>query len=691
MPAPMREPMKKMPLVTLISLLVVGALATSAQAYPRPGRTIRVTPEADVNGNPVGGGAPVLSGDGRVVLLSTGAPLVATDTNAVADCYVRDLDTGAIDRASVTASDGDPNGTCVTGVLSDDGRQVAWVSTATNIVPGDTNGVADVFVRDLDEGTTVRANVSGQEAQANLASTGAAISDDGNVVAFLSNATNLVAGDTNGFNDIFVRDLAAGTTERASVSSEGLEGATALANWDLSGNGRFVVFVHRMPWDGDRSSYDDVFVHDRATKRTELVSVATDGSQPNGNSFYPSISDDGRHVAFGTFGTNLVSNDFNGAADAFVRDRETGITERVSVTSTGGEVNNVVGVPVISGDGRYVTGNHLPTNYGYQDSNANTDVYVYDRLTGAIELASGTPEGDSTGNGISYAPTISDDGRRVSFYSAATNLLEEPQAANRPYVRDMGPALGVGALEATVGGEAVSISGFARFAGGGVFSVGDSGTDGAAPLGGELTGASATYRPEEEDVRLRLDLAPRRHVAAPLAGTTARRPGLVTYGIELTLGGVRHEVRATQTAAPTGTTFGLFKCDPACAQIDALEGGDATVGDAIVVSVPVAKLGGPGATVAFKQAWVQAGEANTGGVRLLDQIGLSSATIPTATLELGTAPAGTSADDVAFGDAETLDRGRFAGSVAHGSGPREVWARACIGDDCRTAKLALSG
>ncbi|MDQ3991684.1 MAG: hypothetical protein M3245_05180, partial [Actinomycetota bacterium] len=430
--------MRKAVSVSVVAIVVLGALAPPASAYPRPGRTIRVSPAEDVKGKPASGGRPVLSGNGRFAIFPTEAALVADDGNGLTDCYVRDLVTGSIVRASVSASGGDPDGPCSFGRISDDGRRVAWVSAATNLVPGDTNGVADAFVRDLAGGTTVRASVSGEGAQADAATTSTSISDDGTVVGFLSNATNLVPGDTNAFNDIFVRDLVAGTTERVSVGSDGAQGVTAINNWDLAGGGRHVVFVHRMPWDGDRSSFDDVFVHDRVTGRTELVSRSSDGSQPNGNSFYPSISDDGRYVAFGSFGTNLVANDFNGAADAFVRDRQTGVTERVSVTSHGGEANHVVGVPIISGNGRYVTGNHLPTNYGYQDTNGTTDVYVYDRATGAIELASGTPAGTSTGNGISLSPTISDDGRRVSFVSEATDLLDEPQSSTHAYVRDMG-------------------------------------------------------------------------------------------------------------------------------------------------------------------------------------------------------------------------------------------------------------
>ena len=681
--------MRRMSLVTLVSLFVLGTLAGPSQAYPRPGRTILVSGPS-FNGDPASGSNPRISGDGRVVSFVSGSALLPGDSNGFADCYARDLSTGVLTRISLAHDGSEPNAVCGSAQLSETGRYAAWASTATNLVPGDTNGVSDIFVRDLQEGTTTRVSVSSQEAQAGGASTLAQISDDGRTVAFLSDATNLVPNDTNAFNDVFVRDLDAGTTERVTVSSEGAEGVTALANYMLAGNGRHVVFTHRMPWDGDRSSYDDIFVHDLVTKLTELVSVATDGSQPNGNSFNPSISDDGRYVAFGSFGTNLVAHDFNGAADPFVRDRQTGVTERVSMPSTGEESNHVVGIPVISGNGRYVTGNHLPTNYGYQDDNGNTDVYVYDRSTGAIELASGTPDGGSTGNGFSMSPVISDDGRRAAFQSQATDLIENGPSGMQVYVRDMGPSLGTGGLAASDEATDVAVSGFARIAGARLLDVADPRNDGVPAAGVELIGASATYRPEEEDVFLRLDLAPRTHFWAPLLGTTARKPGAVTYGWELGIGGVRHEVRATQTAAPTGATFALFRCEAACTQVESLRGGDGTVGDAVAVSVPVAKLGGEGASLAFTQAWAAAGEANTGPLRVLDDVALQSAMIPNVEVTLGVAATGTSPGDVTFDTRASLDRGRFSERLPKGNGAREAWARVCLGSECHTSKVGVS-
>ncbi|HVM11401.1 MAG TPA: hypothetical protein VM638_02840, partial [Actinomycetota bacterium] len=248
--------MRRLAAATITTVLAVCLLAPPAAAYPRPGKTLRVNPLLDLTGGPASGGTPQLSGDGRHVLFPTTARLVEDDTGLAVDCYVRDLVTWSLVRASVAHDGTEANGSCSSPAISRDGRYVAWHSTATNLVPGDTNGLADIFVRDLVAGTTTRASVSAQGAQADGASTSAAISDDGRVVAFLSSATNLVAGDSNAFNDVFVRNMEDGSIQIATLSTEGTQGVTAVSQFELSGNGRHVVFVHRMPWEGDKSSYD---------------------------------------------------------------------------------------------------------------------------------------------------------------------------------------------------------------------------------------------------------------------------------------------------------------------------------------------------------------------------------------------------------------------------------------------------
>src|SRR5947207_7980736 len=247
------------------------------------------------------------------------------------------------ERVSVVSGGTEGNNASLGSALSADGRFVAFDSSATDLVAADTNGVSDVFVHDRQTGTTERVSVASDGAQGNGSSglvTFAfppALSADGRFVAFVSFATNLVASDTNGATDVFVHDRQTGTTERVSVASDGTEGNAASAGATLSADGRFVAF-HSAATDlvaGDTNGTTDVFVHDRQTGITERVSVASDGTEGNKASSYPALSADGRFVAFDSDATNLVAGDTNGTTDVFVHDRQTGTTERVSVPSGG--------------------------------------------------------------------------------------------------------------------------------------------------------------------------------------------------------------------------------------------------------------------------------------------------------------------------------------------------------------------
>ncbi|HEX5504820.1 MAG TPA: HYR domain-containing protein, partial [Thermomicrobiales bacterium] len=235
---------------------------------------------------------------------------------------------GTTERVSV-ASDGTQanSGSGVfTLALSTDGRFVAFVSDATNLVPNDTNGRGDVFVRDRQAGATERVSVDSDGVQANGASDihSVALSADGRYVAFLSAATNLVPGDTNSTTDVFVRDRQFGTTERVSVAGGGAQANNGSTDTPaLSADGRYVAFAsaatNLVP--GVDTICEDVFVHDRQTGATERVSVASDGGQANGCSRDPTLSADGRSVAFRSFASNLVPDDTNGTWDVFVHDR----------------------------------------------------------------------------------------------------------------------------------------------------------------------------------------------------------------------------------------------------------------------------------------------------------------------------------------------------------------------------------
>ena len=344
-------------------------------------------------------------------------------------------------RASVATGGTQGNGVSGQSSTSADGRYVAFVSNATNLVAGDTNGKQDVFVRDRQLGATERVSVDSSGAQSNDFAANPALSADGRYVAFGSTATNLVAGDTNAKVDVFVRDRQLGTTERVSVDSSGAQGDGHSTVSSISADGRYVAFVSSAAnlVSGDTNGAQDAFVRDRQLGVTERVSVDSAGSQANGATTRVSVSFDGRYVAFGSAATNLVGGDTNGSDDVFVRDRQLGVTERVSVDSSGAQGNGgfVNGI-AISADGRYVAFQSQATNLVAGDTNGSLDVFVHDRQLDVTVRASVDSSG-AQGNGNSFGnASISADGRCVVFDSGASNLVgSDTNGTTDVFVRDL--------------------------------------------------------------------------------------------------------------------------------------------------------------------------------------------------------------------------------------------------------------
>jgi Tol biopolymer transport system component len=247
----------------------------------------------------VGNEAPQLSADGRYVAFSADGPLVAEDTNNVSDVYLRDLRAGTITRISTGTGGGQGNAASFHPALSADGQFIAFSSVATNLVPDDTNGVTDIFIRDLASGRTERVDFGTGGAQGNAASFRPSLSADGRYVAFSSDATNLVPGDTNGSRDIFVRDRPAGTTQRASVRSGGAQGPGfgSFGDPHLTGDGRYVVFNGDVQLADPRGAAPTV--HDRATGTTTRLAVP--GDDPAAAFEDWAVSDDLGSLAIVTF------------------------------------------------------------------------------------------------------------------------------------------------------------------------------------------------------------------------------------------------------------------------------------------------------------------------------------------------------------------------------------------------------
>ena len=369
-----------------------------------------------------------MSADGRfVAFISAATNLVPDDTNGMTDIFVRDRWTETTTRVSVASDGTECNYGAFGPDISADGRYVTFVSEATDLVAGDTNAVADIFVHDRHTGATTRVSVAGDGTEADDESYfGVSISANGRYVAFSSAATNLVAGDTNDIGDVFVHDCWTGGTERISVSTAADEGDSLSTEPSISADGRHVAFQSHAGnlVGGDTNGVQDIFVHDRILGATGRVSVDGFGTQGNNTSTTPSISAGGQYVAFVSYASNLVDGDGNGEVDVFVHNRTTAATERVSVGSGGTEGNGASDNRSISADGRYVTFESEAANLVADDTNGMHDVFVHDRQTGMTRRVSIAYDG-SEGLGASGQAAISTDGRHVAFAANSPNLVPD--------------------------------------------------------------------------------------------------------------------------------------------------------------------------------------------------------------------------------------------------------------------------
>lgn len=371
---------------------------------------------------------PAISADGRYVAFQSDATNLVpqADGNGDTDIFVRDTTDGTTERVSVTSAEAQVDGDSYEPDISSDGRYVVFYSYAEDLVGGDDNLTNDVFLRDRQAGTTERVSIADDESQADNYSDTASVSDDGRYVAFVSRATNLLGGGGSDEYFVYVRDRTAGTTTMVSLDSSDGEPESACYWSDISADGRYVAYYSAatdiVSGDGD---FDDIFVHDRQTGETALASVSTTGGPTHGFSDKPSISADGRYVAFASSAPDLVPGDTNGRRDIFVRDMLTGTTERVSTASDGTQSLHDCDSPSISPDGRYVVfDSQSDLLASGADNGLDGDVFVHDRLKGTTKLVS--HESDSTsGNDNSSNACVTTIGNKrfVAFGSDATTLV----------------------------------------------------------------------------------------------------------------------------------------------------------------------------------------------------------------------------------------------------------------------------
>lgn len=417
--------------VVVLGLVVVLGVA-AVPALGLPGTTTRVSVDSAGNQATARDGDSFqsqISADGRFTTFSSKAPdFVSDDGDDVQDIFVHDLESGATILVSRNTSGRKGNDESFNGALSADGRYVVFDSQATNLVSRDRNGDRDVFVRDLQTGVTTRVSVSstGEESAGPSANFNPSISGDGRVVVFQSSADNLVVGDTNRLTDVFAHDRATGITTRVSVDSAGAQANGGSGIPAVSADGRHVVFMSNASnlVANDTNGELDVFVHDLLTGSTTRVNVDSAGNQAVGGvrRGQAGISGNGRFVAFESLAANLVPDDTNGTFDIFVHDRQTGTTSRVSVDSAGTQANGFSVIPTISADGRFVCFQSRASNLVAGDTNGTFDVFVHDRQTGVTTRESVDTTGAQTVGGSGDA-VIAPSAGRVVFESDATNLV----------------------------------------------------------------------------------------------------------------------------------------------------------------------------------------------------------------------------------------------------------------------------
>jgi Tol biopolymer transport system component len=369
--------------------------------------------------------ASAVSGDGRFVTFMTAGILAPGDDGSNYNAYLRDMETGTTKLVSMNFN-GSPIGIGAgSPSVSDDGRFVTFVSSSPSNVSGDTNGFNDVFVRDMWSGTTALVSSFDGLTLGDANAYATKISGDGRFVTFYSYAKNMVAGtlESDASADVFLKDLLTGAMTKISSTVNGLAGDGNSFMEDISADGRFVAFrsLATNMVGNDTNGVSDIFLRDTILETTIRVSVSTGGAQASGDANAASVSGNGRYVAFGALATNLVAGDTNGASDVFLRDTVAATTTRLSLASDGTQANGNSYLNDISSDGRYVVFHSDASNLVANDTNGVTDVFLRDIVAGTTNRLS-IAAGGAQANGASYDGRISSDGTTVIFSSSATNL-----------------------------------------------------------------------------------------------------------------------------------------------------------------------------------------------------------------------------------------------------------------------------
>lgn len=691
---------RPVPALLLVTLLLTLLVAPAHAYYQRPGNNAPVSITSD--GTPASSGAnrSAVSADGRYIAFESSAGNLAPglDTHSEDQIYVHDRATGATEIVSVSSA-GDPGNDWSTSVgLSADGRFVVFESMATNLVTDEVR-FQQVYVHDRATGTTELVSRASDGTPAARTSFKPVISADGRYVAFQSYAANLVSGTTPERVHIYLHDRSTGEVELVSRTEGGTEANNGSAEPSISSDGRFVSYnsLATNLVGESLSEFYNVFVFDRETGATEHVSVRSDGTPQDAAAFGSAISGDGRFVAFHSNARNFVPANSYDTYHVYVHDRETDITERVSISSDGVEGSGLSMDPAISDDGRFVTYMSFAFNLTVEEElNERSDIYVYDRGTRATDKITIAHDGGAA-DGDSLLPDISGDGSVVVFETIADNLIpDDNHTSFEIFARDRGPATGIGDLAVEPLPASIAAQGWATFSGA-VVSTAESQPDavaGAADAG--ITSVDVTYRAEREDLLFRTALQSLSRdvevVSNQGRSVTLRSPAIV-YGWAFDAAGASWEVRVQRlspTAAPETLPFDhgakLLRCDPDCVVVADLRGGVGTAGTEVRAGLPLAGIGlDVGEELTNVRAFAAPGELTAGHVAPLAEVGLPNAEVPMPVVTLGIAPAGTPEAGVSFNVDTTATDGTFSGSLDTASlaaGSYDLWARACLAHLC---------
>lgn len=364
---------------------------------------------------------PVFSPDGTKVLFQSGASnLVANDVNDGWDIFIKDLVTGAVTRVSENAAGvGSAQGKYSEGAsFSPDGTKVLFESTDNNLVAGDTNGTKDLFVKDLVTGAVTRISVSSAGVQANAHSVQASFSPDGTKVLFTTYASNLFAGDTNGAQDVVVKDLVTGAVTLVNASAAGVQGNSAAWHAVFSPDGSKVAFVGYGSnlVDGDTNGQPDIFIKDLTTG---AITRVVEWAENIGVAYDLAFSPDGTQLCFTTY---WAYPDEGGISRIFVKNLADGSVTQVTTNQAGGQAAESSEGAAFSPDGTKVAFWSYASNLVNNDTNGQADVFIKDLVTGEVtrvSLDAAGVEGNNSSERLSWSP----DGLSIAFSSYASNLV----------------------------------------------------------------------------------------------------------------------------------------------------------------------------------------------------------------------------------------------------------------------------